>query len=96
MIALFETTEPCQAYCDERSKARGCPVIGTTSKGKPYVKVAHWDEPHPHPNEDGRAWCAVDPSGDDPSNCELVEKLPREWIPPTEIDWMPVPDEPKR
>lgn len=80
MIALFATTEAAQAYCDARSAALGCPITGTHPRsGAVRIIMARWDEPRPHPSNDGRAWCAVDPSGPEPSGAVIVETLPESW-----------------
>lgn len=69
MIAIFESEASAQKYCDERSKAHGCPRDG----------AREWDTPLVH--ADGRAAVIVDPSGDDPENVELVKELPPGWLP---------------
>jgi hypothetical protein len=91
MIALWPTVEAAQVYCDLRSTARGCPVMGVHPRtGAPRVEMECFARPQLHPAEDGRAWTPVDPTGDPPTGCELVEELPREWHPPTELDFLPL------
>jgi len=82
MIALFDSAEAASAYCNDRSKAHGCPVYGKHPRtGNPIVVMASWDIPRLHPSGDGRAWCAVDPEGDVPANATIVKELPEDWIP---------------
>lgn len=68
MIALFETLQAAQAYCDDRAR---------------YVKppTLRWDVPRLHPSGDGRAWCSVDQTGPIPVGATIVDRLPAEWIP---------------
>ena len=88
MIALFPSLESAQAYCDERSSARGCPVVAPHPRtGVLRIAMSAWDVPRLHPSGDGRAWCAVDPEGPNrPVGCLLVSELPSDWIPIPETD----------
>ena len=79
MIAIFSTQEAAQAYCDERSTARGYPITGKHPRtGKEYVIVAAWDAPVKHPTAE--MWRVnADESGPPPKRGELVKEPGPDW-----------------
>lgn len=73
MIALFKSRDEAQRYCDERSKAHGCPVVSVHPRtGREHVTMAQWGVPLEH---EGRYAVVVDESGPKPVGVELVERL---------------------
>lgn len=81
-LALFDTLEAAQAYCDERDAELGYPVLDKHPRtGELRIVTARCDVPRPHPSGDGRAWCTVDETAPSPKGAAIVDELPKDWQP---------------